>query len=164
MVHDVVITVDAYFNNSQRQATRDGGVIAGLNVTRIINEPNGAAIAYGLIMKLSNHRFRHVFIFDLGGGTLDVFILTFEKDVIQVKAIGGDTHLGGQDFDNTMVNHFVKEFSRQNKIRDPRALRRLKTACEKAKRILSSNTDTTIEKDCLNQGIDFYSTISLRKI
>ncbi|KAK2420520.1 heat shock cognate 70 kDa protein [Trifolium repens] len=165
-VKDVVITVPAYFNNSQREATKDAGVIAGLNVMRIINEPTAAAIAYGLDMKPFNHEQRHVFIFDLGGGTLDVSIVTFDKDDIKVKAHSGDTHLGGQDFDNTMVNHFVKEFSRKNKIdisRDPRALRRLKTACEKAKRILSSNTDTTIEIECLNQGIDFYAPISRAK-
>ncbi|KAK2420521.1 heat shock cognate 70 kDa protein [Trifolium repens] len=165
-VKDVVITVPAYFNNSQREATKDAGVIAGLNVMRIINEPTAAAIAYGLEMKPFNHGQRHVFIFDLGGGTLDVSIVTFEKHDIKVKAHSGDTHLGGQDFDNTMVNHFVKEFSRKNKIdisRDPRALRRLKTASEKAKRILSSNTDTTIEIECLNQGIDFYAPISRAK-
>lgn len=165
-VKDVVITVPAYFNDSQRQSTRDAGVIAGLNVMRIINEPSAAAIAYGLDMKPFNHGCRHVFIFDLGGGTLDVSILTFENGAINVKAIAGDTHLGGQDFDNTMVNHFVKEFSRKYKIDisgDPRALRRLKSACEKAKRILSSNTTTTIEIGSLNQGIDFYSSISRAK-
>ncbi|CAJ2666203.1 unnamed protein product [Trifolium pratense] len=165
-VKDVVITVPAYFDNSQRQATRDAGEIAGLNVMRIINEPTAAAIAYGLGMKPFNQGRKHVFIFDLGGGTLDVSIVTFEKDDIKVKAHAGDTHLGGQDFDNTMVNHFVKEFLRKHKIdisRDPRALRRLKSACEKAKRILSSNTDTTIEIECLNQGIDFYSPISRAK-
>ncbi|XP_045815379.1 heat shock 70 kDa protein 18-like [Trifolium pratense] len=166
IVKDVVITVPAYFNNSQREATRDAGVIAGLNVMRIINEPTAAAIAYGLDMNPFNHGCRHVFIFDLGGGTLDVSIVTFEKDDIKVKAHAGDTHLGGQDFDNTMVNHFVKEFSRRHKIDisgDPRAMRRLKSACEKAKRILSSNTDTAIEIDCLKQGIDFYSQISRTK-
>ncbi|GAU42343.1 hypothetical protein TSUD_287770 [Trifolium subterraneum] len=166
IVTDVVITVPAYFNNSQREATRDAGVIAGLNVMRIINEPTAAAIAYGLDMKPLNHGCRHVFIFDLGGGTLDVSIVTFVKDDIKVKAHAGDTHLGGQDFDNTMVNHFVKEFLRKHKIDisgDPRAVRRLKSACEKAKRILSSNTDTTIEIECLKQDIDFYSTISRAK-
>ncbi|RHN50903.1 putative Heat shock protein 70 family [Medicago truncatula] len=165
-VKDVVITVPAYFNDSQRQSTQDAGVIAGLNVMRIINEPSAAAIAYGLDMKPFNHGCKHVFIFDLGGGTLDVSILTFEKGAINVKAIAGDTHLGGQDFDNTMVNHFVNEFSRKYKIDisgDPRALRRLKSACEKAKRILSSNITTTIQIESLNQGIDFYSSISRAK-
>ncbi|XP_058779008.1 heat shock 70 kDa protein 18-like [Vicia villosa] len=166
IVKDVVITVPAYFNNSQRQSTRDAGVIAGLNVMRIINEPTAAAIAYGLHMKPFNHGRRNVFIFDLGGGTLDVSILTIEKGDIQVKAIAGDTHLGGQDFDNTVVNHFVKEFLRKHRIDisgDRRSVRKLKNACEKAKRILSSTTETTIEIDSLNQGIDFYSTISRAK-
>ncbi|XP_050911729.1 heat shock cognate 70 kDa protein isoform X2 [Lathyrus oleraceus] len=165
-VKDVVITVPAYFNNSQRQSTRDAGVIAGLNVMRIINEPTAAAIAYGLHMKPFNHGRRNVFIFDLGGGTLDVSILTFENGDIQVKAIAGDTHLGGQDFDNTVVNHFVKEFLRKHKIDisgDRRSVKRLKNACEKAKRVLSSTPGTTIEIDSLNQGIDFYSSFSRAK-
>ena len=165
-VEDAVITVPAYFNDSQRQATRDAGVIAGLHVMRIINEPTAAAIAYGLDMKPFNHDHKHVFVFDLGGGTLDVSILTFDKNGITTKATAGDTHLGGQDFDNTMVNHFVKEFSRKHKIDisgDPKALRRLKSACEKAKRILSSSTETTVEIECLNQGIDLFSPISRAK-
>jgi len=165
-VKDIVITVPAYFNDSQRQSTRDAGVIAGLNVMRIINEPTAAAIAYGLDKKPFSHEHKHVFVFDLGGGTLDVSILTFDKNGITTKATAGDTHLGGQDFDNTMVNHFVKEFFRKYTIDisgDPRALRRLKSACEKAKRILSSNTTTTIEIESLNQGIDFYSSISRAK-
>lgn len=165
-VEDVVITVPAYFNDSQRRSTRDAGAIAGLNVMRIINEPTAAAIAYGLDMKPFNHGCRHVFIFDLGGGTLDVSILTFEKGDINVKAVAGDTHLGGQDFDNAMVNHFVKEFLRKYKIDisgDRTALRKLKSACEKAKRILSFNTEATIEIECLKQGIDFSSAISRAK-
>ena len=165
-VKDVVITVPAYFNDSQRQSTRDAGAIAGLNVMRIINEPTAAAIAYGLDKKPFNHDHKHVFVFDLGGGTLDVSILAFHKNGITTKATSGDTHLGGQDFDNTMVNHFVKEFLRKHKIDisgDPKALRRLKSACEKAKRILSSNTETTIEIECLHQGIDFFSPISRTK-
>ncbi|XP_045797289.1 heat shock 70 kDa protein 18-like [Trifolium pratense] len=162
-VNDVVITVPAYFNNSQRQATRDAGVIAGLNVMRILNEPTAAAIAYGLGKKPFHSGPRHVFIFDLGGGTLDVSVLTFEKENIHIKAIGGDTHLGGQDFDYTMVTYFMKEFLRKHKIDisgDPRALRRLKSACEKAKRLLSSNTETTIEIDCLKDCIDLCLPIS----
>ncbi|CAJ2666205.1 unnamed protein product [Trifolium pratense] len=167
-VKDVVITVPAYFDNSQRQATRDAGEIAGMNVKQIINEPTAAAIAYGLNMKpfKFNHQYRNVFVFDLGGGTLDVSILTFDTDDIQVKAIGGDTHLGGQDFDNTMVKHFVKEFLRKHKIDisgDPRAVRKLKSACEKAKRILSSNTNTTIDIEYLHKDINFHSTISRAK-
>ncbi|KAJ1443145.1 Heat shock protein 70 family [Sesbania bispinosa] len=154
-VKNVVITVPAYFNDSQRQATKDAGVIAGLNVMRIINEPTAAAIAYRLEMKYGNCRRRNVFVFDLGGGTLDVSLLTFEEGDIQVKAVAGDTHLGGQDFDKRMVNYFVKEFQRKNKMdisEDKRALRRLRSACEKAKRILSSTFQTTIEIDCLYQG------------
>ncbi|KAK2420539.1 heat shock cognate 70 kDa protein [Trifolium repens] len=163
VVNDAVITVPAYFNNSQREATRDAGVIAGLNVVRIINEPTAAAIAYGLCMKPYNLGCSNVFIFDLGGGTLDVSILAYEKDEIKVKAIAGDTHLGGQDFDNSMVNHCVMEFMRKYRIdisEDPKALRRLKIACERAKRTLSSCIETTIEIDCLNDGKDFYSSIS----
>ncbi|KAJ1443147.1 Heat shock protein 70 family [Sesbania bispinosa] len=156
-VKNIVITVPTYFNDFQHQATKDAGAIAGLNVMRIINEPTAAAIAYRLEMKYHSHRRRNAFIFDLGGGTLDVSLLTFEEeDEIQVKAIVGDTHLGRQDFDNIMVSYFVKEFQRKNKKMDisgdPRALRRLKSACEKAKKILSSNTDTCIEIDCLYQG------------
>ena len=165
-VEDVVITVPAYFNDSQRQSTRDAGVIAGLNVMRIINEPTAAAIAYGFDTKPFNHGCRNVFVFDLGGGTLDVAVLTFESGDINVKAINGDTHLGGQDFDNAMVNHFVKEFLRKHNLDisgDPRALRRLKTACERAKCTLSTNTVTTIEIDCLYQGEDFSSAISRAK-
>ncbi|KEH25725.1 heat shock cognate 70 kDa-like protein [Medicago truncatula] len=163
IVEDVVITVPAYFNDSQRQSTRDAGAIAGLNVLRILNEPTAAAIAYGLDLKPFNHGCRNVFIFDLGGGTLDVSVLTFENGDINVKATGGDTHLGGQDFDNAMVNHFVKEFLRKHKLDisgDPRAIRRLKTACERAKCTLSSNNKTDIEIDCLYKGEDFSSVIS----
>jgi L1 cell adhesion molecule like protein len=133
---------------------------------RILNEPTAAAIAYSLSKKPFNYGLRHVFIFDLGGGTLDVSVLTFEKENIHIKAIAGDTHLGGQDFDYTMVNHCMMEFMRKHKIDisgDPRALRRLKSACEKAKRILSSNTETTIEIECLYQGVDFYLPISRAK-
>ncbi|KAK2420533.1 heat shock cognate 70 kDa protein [Trifolium repens] len=165
-VKDVVITVPAYFNNSQREATKDAGVIAGLNVMRIINEPTAAAIVYGIYMKPYNLGCSNVFIFDLGGGTLDVSILTYENDGIKVKAIAGDPHLGGQDFDNTMVNHFVKEFLRKYRIdisEDPKALRRLKIACEKAKRTLSSCIEATIEIECLHKDRDFYSSISRAK-
>ncbi|KAK7295691.1 hypothetical protein RJT34_18602 [Clitoria ternatea] len=165
-VKSAVITVPAYFNDSQRQATKDAGIIAGLNVLRIINEPTAGAIAYRLDMKHSDHQRRNVFVFDLGGGTLDVSLLTFELEDIQVKAISGDTHLGGQDFDNNMVNYFVKEFQRKHKIdlsENPRALRRLKGACENAKRTLSATTFTTIELDSLYMGIDFHSPISRAK-
>ncbi|XP_027160139.1 probable mediator of RNA polymerase II transcription subunit 37c [Coffea eugenioides] len=165
-VKDAVVTVPAYFNDSQRQATKDAGVIAGLNVLRIINEPTAASIAYGLDTKSESTGEKNVFIFDLGGGTFDVSILTIEEGIFEVKATAGDTHLGGEDFDNTMVNHFVQEFRRKNNMDisgNPRALWRLKTACERAKRILSFSTKTEIEIDSLFQGIDFYSTISRAK-
>jgi L1 cell adhesion molecule like protein len=140
-VKDAVITVPAYFNDSQRQATKDAGTISGLNVLRIINEPTAAAIAYGLDKKGQGER--HVLIFDLGGGTFDVSILTIEDGIFEVKSTAGDTHLGGEDFDNRMVSHFMAEFKRKHKkdmSTNARAVRRLRTACERAKRTLSSST------------------------
>ncbi|XP_054711561.1 heat shock 70 kDa protein cognate 4 [Uloborus diversus] len=160
-VTNAVITVPAYFNDSQRQATKDAGTIAGLNVLRIINEPTAAAIAYGLDKKGTGER--NVLIFDLGGGTFDVSILTIEDGIFEVKSTAGDTHLGGEDFDNRMVNHFVQEFKRKHKkdlTTNKRALRRLRTACERAKRTLSSSTQASIEIDSLFEGVDFYSTIT----
>ncbi|KAL5511185.1 SSA2 [Sanghuangporus vaninii] len=160
-ITEAVITVPAYFNDSQRQATKDAGVISGLNVLRIINEPTAAAIAYGLDKKVQGER--NVLIFDLGGGTFDVSLLTIEEGIFEVKATAGDTHLGGEDFDNRLVNHFVQEFKRKNKkdlSSNPRALRRLRTACERAKRTLSSAAQTTIEIDSLYEGIDFYTSIT----
>nr|CAD2205196.1 unnamed protein product [Meloidogyne enterolobii] len=145
-VKDAVITVPAYFNDSQRQATKDAGTISGLNVLRIINEPTAAAIAYGLDKKGQGER--NVLIFDLGGGTFDVSISTIEDGIFEVKSTAGDTHLGGEDFDNRMVNHFVAEFKRKHKkdlATNPRALRRLRTACERAKRTLSSSTQASID-------------------
>ncbi|XP_022993236.1 heat shock cognate 70 kDa protein 2-like [Cucurbita maxima] len=162
-VKNAVVTVPAYFNDSQRQATKDAGVISGLNVMRIINEPTAAAIAYGLDKKSSSSGEKNVLIFDLGGGTFDVSLLTIEEGIFEVKATAGDTHLGGEDFDNRLVNHFVQEFKRKNKkdiSGNPRALRRLRTACERAKRTLSSSAQTTLEIDSLFEGIDFYSTIT----
>ncbi|GFP90152.1 heat shock cognate 70 kDa protein 2 [Phtheirospermum japonicum] len=162
-VKNAVVTVPAYFNDSQRQATKDAGVIAGLNVMRIINEPTAAAIAYGLDKKATSVGEKNVLIFDLGGGTFDVSLLTIEEGIFEVKATAGDTHLGGEDFDNRMVNHFVQEFKRKHKkdiIGNPRALRRLRTSCERAKRTLSSTAQTTIEIDSLYEGVDFYSTIT----
>uniref|UniRef100_J3LMG9 Uncharacterized protein n=1 Tax=Oryza brachyantha TaxID=4533 RepID=J3LMG9_ORYBR len=162
-IKNAVVTVPAYFNDSQRQATKDAGVISGLNVMRIINEPTAAAIAYGLDKKSSSAGEKNVLIFDLGGGTFDVSLLTIEEGIFEVKATAGDTHLGGEDFDNRMVNHFVQEFKRKNKkdiTGNPRALRRLRTACERAKRTLSSTAQTTIEIDSLYEGIDFYTTIT----
>ncbi|KAF8522226.1 hsp71-like protein [Hysterangium stoloniferum] len=160
-VTNAVVTVPAYFNDSQRQATKDAGVIAGLNVLRIINEPTAAAIAYGLDKKVTGER--NVLIFDLGGGTFDVSLLTIEEGIFEVKATAGDTHLGGEDFDNRLVNHFVQEFKRKNKkdlSTNARALRRLRTACERAKRTLSSAAQTSIEIDSLYEGIDFYTSLT----
>ncbi|GKV08148.1 hypothetical protein SLEP1_g19823 [Rubroshorea leprosula] len=162
-IKNAVVTVPAYFNDSQRQATKDAGVISGLNVMRIINEPTAAAIAYGLDKKAGSSGEKNVLIFDLGGGTFDVSLLTIEEGIFEVKATAGDTHLGGEDFDNRMVNHFVQEFKRKHKkdiSGNPRALRRLRTACERAKRTLSSTAQTTIEIDSLYEGIDFYTTIT----
>jgi L1 cell adhesion molecule like protein len=160
-VNNAVVTVPAYFNDSQRQATKDAGLIAGLNVLRIINEPTAAAIAYGLDKKVEGER--NVLIFDLGGGTFDVSLLTIEEGIFEVKSTAGDTHLGGEDFDNRLVNHFVNEFKRKHKKdlgTNVRALRRLRTACERAKRTLSSSAQTSIEIDSLFEGIDFYTSIT----
>jgi L1 cell adhesion molecule like protein len=162
-IKNAVITVPAYFNDSQRQATKDAGAISGLNVMRIINEPTAAAIAYGLDKKATSVGEKNVLIFDLGGGTFDVSLLTIEEGIFEVKATAGDTHLGGEDFDNRMVNHFVQEFKRKYKkdiTGNPRALRRLRTAAERAKRTLSSTAQTTIEIDSLYEGVDFYTTIT----
>ncbi|XP_033215653.1 heat shock 70 kDa protein cognate 4-like [Belonocnema kinseyi] len=160
-ITDAVITVPAYFNDSQRQATKDAGSIAGLNILRIINEPTAAAIAYGLDKKASGEK--NVLIFDLGGGTFDVSILTIEDGIFEVKSTAGDTHLGGEDFDNRMVTHFAQEFNRKYKkdlSSNKRALRRLRTACERAKRTLSSSTQASIEIDSLSDGIDFYTSMT----
>jgi heat shock protein 1/8 len=177
-INNAVVAVPAHFNDSQRQATKDAGIIAGLHVLRIINEPTAAAIAYGLDKKVLGER--NVLIFDLGGGTLDVSLLTIEEDIFEVKAIAGDSHLGGKDFDNRLVNHFVQEFKHKNKkgryhsnihplyminnsadlTSNARAVRRLHTACERAKRTLSSATQTSIEIDSLFEGIDFYTTLT----
>ncbi|KAM4094013.1 hypothetical protein ACB094_06G162800 [Castanea mollissima] len=165
-VKNAIVTVPAYFNDSQRKATRDAGGSAGLNVLRITNEPTAAAIAYGLDRMASSIGKRNVLIFDLGGGTTDVSLITIEKGVFEVKVVAGDTHLGGEDFDNRMVKHFVNIFKRQHKVDisvNSKALRRLRTACEKAKIILSSAMETTIEVDYLHNGIDFSSTITRAK-
>lgn len=161
-VRDAVVTVPAYFNNAQREATKDAGVIAGLNVLRIVNEPTAAALAYGLDKNISGEK--NVLIFDLGGGTFDVSILTIDEgSIFEVRSTAGDTHLGGEDFDNRMVNHFVQEFKRKyNKdiSKNNRSLRRLRTACERAKRTLSSSSEANIEIDSLFEGMDFYSKIT----
>jgi heat shock protein 1/8 len=163
-VKDAVITVPAYFNNNQREATKDAGKIAQLNVLRIINEPTAAAIAYGLDKKKSGHtKEQHVLIFDLGGGTFDVSLLNIDDGVFEVKATSGDTHLGGEDFDNLLVEHFASEFERKNKInirKNSRAMRRLRSQCERAKCILSSASRANIEVDSLAEGIDFATSIT----
>ncbi|AYU80452.1 heat shock protein 70 / HSP70 [Leishmania donovani] len=162
-VKKAVVTVPAYFNDSQRQATKDAGTIAGLEVLRIINEPTAAAIAYGLD-KGDDGKERNVLIFDLGGGTFDVTLLTIDGGIFEVKATNGDTHLGGEDFDNRLVTFFTEEFKRKNKGKNlassHRALRRLRTACERAKRTLSSATQATIEIDALFENVDFQATIT----
>ena len=160
-ISDAVVTVPAYFNNAQRQATKDACVILGLNVMRIINGPTAAAIAYGLDKKTGGER--HVLIFDLGGGTFDVSVLAIDEGIFEVKSTAGDTHLGGEDFDNRMVNHFVGEFKRKHKkdlTTNKRALRRLRTACERAKRTLSHSSQANIEIDSLFDGTDFYTAIT----
>lgn len=162
-VTDAVITVPAYFNDSQRQATKDAGTISGLNVLRIINEPTAAAIAYGLDKKGNATSEKNVLIFDLGGGTFDVSILSIDDGIFEVKSTAGDTHLGGEDFDNRLVDHFVQEFKRKNKkdiSGNKRSLRRLRTACERAKRTLSSSTQANLEIDSLFEGVDFYTSIT----
>jgi len=163
-VKDAVITVPAYFNDSQRQATKDAGANAGLNVLRIINEPTAAAIAYGLDKKGKGEK--NVLIFDLGGGTFDVSLLTIEDGIFEVKATAGDTHLGGEDFDNKLVEYCAADFLKKTSldIRDnPRAMRRLRTQCERAKRILSSSTQTTIEVDSLAESMDYNNIITRAK-
>merc|ERR1712176_666415 len=160
-VNDAVVTVPAYFNDSQRQATKDAGSICGLNVLRIINEPTAAAIAYGLDKKGSGER--NVLIYDMGGGTFDVSLLTIEDGIFEVKATAGDTRLGGEDFDNRVVDFFLTDFKRRHRkdmSQNQRSLRRLRTACERAKRTLSSSTQAHIEIDSLFDGNDFNSTIT----
>ena len=160
-VTDAVVTVPAYFNDSQRQATKDAATIAGLKCLRIINEPTAAAIAYGLDKNKNDNT--NVLIFDLGGGTFDVSLLNIEDGIFEVKATAGDTHLGGEDFDARLLRHLSQEFLRKHKkdiSGNSRALRRLRTACERAKRTLSSSAQTQIEIDSLYEGIDFYTTIT----
>ena len=165
-VTDAVITVPAYFNDSQRQATKDAGAIAGLNVLRIINEPTAAALAYGLDRVGTGDCEKNVLIFDCGGGTHDLSILSLDNGVFEVKSTAGDTHLGGEDFDNTLVSYCADEFRKKTKLDvtgNPRALRRLRTVCERAKRTLSSATQATIEVDSLFEGHDFQTTLTRAK-
>ena len=160
-VTSAVITVPAYFNDAQRQATKDAGIIAGLDVKRIINEPTAAAIAYGLDKKGSGEL--NVLIYDLGGGTFDVSILTIDDGIFEVKATAGDTHLGGEDLDRRLLEYFITEFKRKNKkdiSENKRAIRRLQTACESAKKTLSTSTVANIEIDALYEGIDFITSIT----
>jgi heat shock protein 1/8 len=159
-VTDAVVTVPAYFNDSQRQATKDAGMIAGLNILRIINEPTAAAIAYGLDKKDEE---KTILIFDLGGGTFDVSLLSIDDGIFEVKATAGDTHLGGEDFDNILMKYFIDEFKRKHKVDlsdNKRSLRRLKTACEKAKRTLSSSSTANVELESIFDGIDFFTSIT----
>ena len=163
-VKDAVITLPAYFNDSQRQATKDAGAIAGLNVLRIINEPTAAAIAYGLDKNASGERY--VLIFDLGGGTFDVSLLTIENGLFEVMATSGDTHLGGEDFDNRMVDYCLADISKRHGIDirgEKRAVRRLRTQCERAKRMLSSATKANIEVDSLSGGVDYSLEVTRAK-
>jgi len=168
-VRDAVVTVPAYFNDSQRQATKDAGVIAGLNILRIINEPTAAAIAYGLDKTTVGEK--TVLIFDLGGGTFDVSLLSIDEGVFEVRATAGDTHLGGSDFDQKLVIHSIKEFYRKSKIdltslteeQKIKPIRRLRTACERAKRSLSSSNSATIEIDSLYDGVDFNYVLTRAK-
>ncbi|XP_026387453.1 probable mediator of RNA polymerase II transcription subunit 37e [Papaver somniferum] len=172
-VKDAVVTVPAYFNDSQRQATKDAAKIAGLNILRIINEPTAAGIAYGLFhqvpdvtSKKKKKKKKNFLVFDLGGGTFDVSILTIKGGIFDVKATAGDNHLGGEDFDNRMVDHFVQDFKRKHNkdiSGNPRALRRLITSCERAKRTLSYTSRTTVEVDALYEGVDFQSSITRAK-
>jgi len=162
-ITDAVVTVPAYFNDGQRQATKDAGAIAGLNVLRIINEPTAAAIAYGLD-NLSKEQ--NVLIFDLGGGTFDVSLLNIDAGIFEVRATAGDTHLGGEDFDHLMMQHFMAEFKRKHRLDisdNKRAVRRLKTACEKAKRTLSSSATASLEIDSFYEGVDFFTNITRAK-
>merc|ERR1711884_710616 len=158
-VKHAVITVPAYFNDAQRQSTKDAGSISGMNVLRIINEPTAAAIAYGLDKKTE----KNILVYDLGGGTFDVSLLTIDNGVFEVVATNGDTHLGGEDFDQRVMQHFVKQFKRKNKIdikKNDRALAKLRREVEKAKRALSSTHQVKIDIESFVQGMDFSETLT----
>jgi heat shock protein 1/8 len=163
-VKDAIVTVPAYFSDAQRQATKDAGTISGLNILRIINEPTAAAIAYGLDKKFKTER--NVLIFDLGGGTFDVSVLSLEEGLFEVKATNGHTHLGGEDFDNRLVEYCAGEFRRKYNLdlkENMKALRRLRATCEKAKRSLSAATQTTIDIDALMDGKDLNIVLTRAK-
>ena len=162
-VTHAVVTVPAYFNDAQRQATKDAGKIAGLTIERVINEPTAAAIAYGLDKR---DKEENILVFDLGGGTFDVTLLSIDNGVFEVLATAGDTHLGGQDFDQRLMNYFISQFKRQSGIdisKDKRAVQRLRKQCENAKRTLSNQNSATVECDALAEGKDFSSNISRAK-
>jgi len=160
-VGHAVITVPAYFNDAQRQATKDAGLISGLEVLRIINEPTAAAIAYGMDKKSGE---KNIVVFDLGGGTFDVSLLTIDNGVFEVIATAGDTHLGGEDFDQRVTDHFVKIFKKKNNgvdiKKDPRAFQKLKNEVEKAKRDLSSVHQVKVTIEGIMEGIDFSETLT----
>lgn len=162
-VKDAVITVPAYFNDSQRQATKDAGAIAGLNVLRIVNEPTAAAIAYGIDKQ--NEKEKNVLIFDCGGGTTDLSILNIDAGVFEVRSTAGDTFLGGEDFDNRLVEYLLKDFEKKigKKVESAKSIRRLRTACERAKKTLSSSNQASIELDVFYEGKDYYTSITRAK-
>jgi len=159
-VKNAVVTVPAYFNDAQRQATKDAGTIAGLNVMRIINEPTAAAIAYGLDKKSGE---KNILVFDLGGGTFDVSLLTIDNGVFEVIATSGDTHLGGEDFDNRVIQHLLKVFKRKHgsdPSKDKRAIQKLRREVERAKRSLSTQHQVRVEIEGLYDGVDFSETLT----
>ena len=162
-VTNAVVTVPAYFNDNQRQATKDAGTISGLNVLRIVNEPTAAAIAYGLD-KTGDER--QIIVYDLGGGTFDVSLLSIDKGVFEVLSTAGDTHLGGEDFDQRVINHFVKQYNKKNNVdvtKDLKSMGKLKREVEKAKRTLSSQMSTRIEIEAFHEGKDFSETLTRAK-
>merc|ERR1719392_400271 len=159
-VTHAVITVPAYFDDSQRQSTKDAGTIAGLTVMRIINEPTAAAIAYGLD---KNNKETNIMVYDLGGGTFDVSLLTLDERVFEVVATNGDTHLGGEDFDQRVMQHFIKIFNKKHNkdmSKDKRSLQKLRREVERAKRALSSATQARVEIEALFDGVDFTETLT----
>lgn len=161
-IKDAIVTVPAYFDNSQRQSTQDAGVIAGLNVVRVLNEPTAAAIAYGLDKKEE----QNILVFDLGGGTFDVSILTIDRGVFEVIGTNGDTHLGGEDFDQRLIEHFTKLIQKKYNTditSDKRAIQKLKREVEKGKRALSSQHETKIEIEDLVEGLDLSESLSRAK-
>lgn len=161
-VTHAVVTVPAYFNDAQRQATKDAGVIAGMTILRVVNEPTAAAIAYGLDQKGE----RQIIVYDLGGGTFDVSLLSIDNGVFEVLATAGDTHLGGEDFDYRVINHFAKQYNTKNKVdinKDLKTMGKLKREVEKAKRTLSSQMSTRIEIEAFHQGNDFSETLTRAK-